>query len=245
MVKQKHRAYDIADIPNFSNKHKYGFIISQPKKYFATLILLNVSMVLFYVFATDSKHWYLILFTAIFHVLSNLLMGILSFKDPGIIPKIFGSYEHPFYKNIPISEEYVDGSISEYEPIYYTLPVKAYSQKIKFCNSCFIFRPPRATHCYDCNMCVERFDHHCPWIGNCVGKRNYKYFYMYLVFLALLLVFLLIQLALFFAVVHIRKQMAAFVINIILTILTLLSIFFVYALLGFHTFLTFTNTTTN
>ena len=34
-----------------------------------------------------------------------------------------------------------------------------------------------------CNHCVERYDHHCPWLGVCIGNYNYKYFMMFLMFL--------------------------------------------------------------
>ena len=47
------------------------------------------------------------------------------------------------------------------------------------CPDCDLIRTPRSRHCNLCNRCVDRFDHHCPWINNCVGRGNYKYFYVY------------------------------------------------------------------
>lgn len=66
--------------------------------------------------------------------------------------------------------------------------VNARLTKIKYCNTCDIYRPPRTVHCGICNCCIERLDHHCPWLGTCIGKRNYKYFIIFVTLVAILVV---------------------------------------------------------
>lgn len=51
---------------------------------------------------------------------------------------------------------------------------------VKSCNKCFLIRPDRSHHCSICNKCILKLDHHCPWVNNCIGFYNYKYFILML-----------------------------------------------------------------
>ena len=46
----------------------------------------------------------------------------------------------------------------------------------RYCGVCEVYQPPDAAHCPDCNVCVDGYDHHCPWMGICIGKDNFKSF---------------------------------------------------------------------
>ncbi|CAI5781560.1 palmitoyltransferase ZDHHC18 isoform X1 [Podarcis lilfordi] len=117
-------------------------------------------------------------------VISCLLQT--SFRDPGILPRATPSEAADL-------EKWIDSlGTSTYRPPARTMEVviNKYMVKLKYCYTCKMFRPPRTSHCSVCDNCVERFDHHCPWVGNCVGKRNYRYFYAFILSLSFLTAFI-------------------------------------------------------
>lgn len=61
----------------------------------------------------------------------------------------------------------------------YQYDEKLFQQGIK-CSTCQLIKPARSKHCRVCNRCVQRFDHHCVWVNNCIGAQNTRYFMLYL-----------------------------------------------------------------
>lgn len=67
---------------------------------------------------------------------------------------------------------------------------KGFEQSV-FCSSCLVRRPLRSKHCGVCDRCVSKFDHHCPWVGNCIGAKNHKHFMGFLFMLLIMCVWMI------------------------------------------------------
>ena len=143
-----------------------------------SIVAFSVPIFLFLFFIADyltKKISFIIpLIIVILYLITITLLIIASFCDPGII------LSFPLKKKI--LEDRRESKIFQL----------GFIKNYKYCDTCSIIRPSRSTHCGDCNNCVEKFDHHCPWIGTCVGKRNYQYFYFFLFFLNLLICLIII-----------------------------------------------------
>ena len=103
------------------------------------------------------------------------------------------------------------------------------------------------SHCNICDYCIEKFDHHCPWIGTCIGKKNYFFFMLYIIFSAIY--FLLIIIFCIYGIVQAVSfpDIQKYFFCIILFLLALLGLgFFVFIniLIGYHVMLIMTNQTT-
>ena len=53
---------------------------------------------------------------------------------------------------------------------------------LKWCRTCRLWRPPRASHCHECGRCFHRFDHHCVVVANCVALSTMRWFLLFLFF---------------------------------------------------------------
>ncbi|XP_035753690.1 palmitoyltransferase ZDHHC2 [Egretta garzetta] len=71
-------------------------------------------------------------------------------------------------------------------PIY----TRTMSGAIRYCDRCHLVKPDRCHHCSVCDKCILKMDHHCPWVNNCVGFSNYKFFLLFLAYSLLYCLFI-------------------------------------------------------
>jgi len=210
-----------------------------------TLSLLNIAGGLFFAFVLPYfvKHYSIgmALIPVYLIITTNLLLVLPSIMDPGIIPR----------RIVRMHKRYAG------EEIFFRLNNLSDNYRMKFWSTCFIFRPPRTSHCHTCNNWVMRWDHHCPWMGTWIGRRNFKLFYWFLVHLFLITLYGFIM-----TLIHLfmvasdesqentykdawRNALKKYPISLVLWIWITPALIFSIVLLTYHTYLSMIDETTN
>jgi hypothetical protein len=230
-------------------------IIEGPSGFKPTLMTgtaLTLSTILFFIFESkylsDELNVFVPIIIGLLYAVSLINLIIASFIDPGIIRRFELTNEKK--KNKENNENKIKRKNLK---IFQLGRIMTY----KYCHTCGIIRPNRSSHCRECNNCVERMDHHCPWIGICVGKRNYLYFFIFVMCVNILEILVII-----FSTIHIIKKsddnlledeyienskaysLDKAVMSLYLIIYCIFFMYFTTRLLFYHIILILTNSTT-
>ena len=112
----------------------------------------------------------------LFYTLFNFILACII--KPGSVKDIRNSKYYqthsPYYSNELIFPYYNNDDMEK--------GIKNNTKKIKWpkCRKCKEIKPLRTHHCSICGTCNFKMDHHCPWINNCVGQNNHRYFLLFL-----------------------------------------------------------------
>ncbi|XVF07031.1 hypothetical protein REPUB_Repub06bG0102200 [Reevesia pubescens] len=233
--------------PDTSSLYLTSFLIGCPAIAFCIKMVVNITH------DDPVLNHHIFLGGLILTVLDLSFLFLTSSRDPGIIPRNSQPPESSDEAtNYDMSKSPSLDWVSSQTPslkiprIKDVLLVNGRRVKVKFCETCLLYRTPRASHCSICNNCVQKFDHHCPWVGQCIGVRNYPFFICFISSSTTLClyVFLCSWLNILRQQCGLWTAMSRDILSVILIVYCFAAVWFVGGLTVFHLYLICTNQTT-
>merc|ERR1740117_1016912 len=124
----------------------------------------------------------MIAFNSIFAMMMLCFMCTV-FTDPGLIPESW------VVVHDPEGQDMMPPVVAQYEPL--ELKDEG-SRRICRKSQPNVYKPDRAHFCRVIDRCVLKMDHFCPWLNNCIGFYNQKFFVLFIFYAAVLCAFLLV-----------------------------------------------------
>jgi hypothetical protein len=164
------------------------------------MILSGIYWIYWIYFLGDFYSKYIYIIMSLFIVLSEYYFFLTYITEPGIIPR-----NHPDFtsEEKEVKDENDDKNKQEIQRIYTE----------RKCKTCNIIRPQECSHCFICDNCVLELDHHCAFVSNCIGKRNHKYFLLFLLYGSLFMLPLIVLNTIVIINVYIINKILSLIIN--------------------------------
>ncbi|KAK9718894.1 DHHC palmitoyltransferase [Popillia japonica] len=172
-----------------NNNHEFCWCCVKAVKWVPVLFILVIVFWSYYAYVVElcivtiKSVWKQILYLIIYHILFGMFLWSYwqtVFTKSDKVPDKFKLPENEYETLVHAENEDMQRQILEQFSRNLPNVNRTINGSVRYCEKCRLIKPDRAHHCSVCGICILKMDHHCPWVNNCIGFTNYKFFVLFL-----------------------------------------------------------------